>query len=251
MSNSLQHQTALVTGASRGIGRAIARRLATDGAHVLVHYAHSREEADKLVEEIAARGGSAETVGADLSSAAGVAQLIEQTRTLLGNRRLDVLVNNAAVADFVSLADTDAAIVDRQHAVNVRAPLLLVSGLLDLLTDDARIIFTSSVVARAAFDGALGYSITKGAVNTLVRNLALSLGTRGIRVNAVAPGAIQTDMAGPLFATEESRAGILGMQALKRLGEPEDISGVVSFLAGPDSRWVTGQVIEASGGTKL
>ena len=251
MTSPLADQTALVTGASRGIGRAIARRLAADGAHVLVHYGRSRAEAENLVAEIAGGGGSAQAIGTDLSKPQGPAELAGYVREALGSRSLDVLVNNAAAAEFVGLDATDVDVIDRQHAVNVRAPFLLTTGLLGTLADDARVIFTSSVVARAAFDMAHAYAITKGAVNTLVRTLALSLGQRGIRVNAVAPGAIQTDMAEPLFATEESRSHVLGMQALKRLGQPDDIAGVVSFLAGPDSKWVTGQVVEASGGSRL
>ena len=251
MSKTLSGQTALVTGASRGIGRAIASRLATDGAHVLVHYGRSRSEAEALVAEIAAGGGSAEAVEADLATVEGTTALVERVKAILGNRKLDVLVNNAGVAEFAAFEETDAAVIDRQLAVNVRAPFLIAGGLSDTLADDARVIFTSSVVARAAVAGALAYSQTKGAVNTLVRSLAATLGPRGIRVNAVAPGAILTDMAGTLFATEESTAGILAMQALKRIGQPDDIAGVVGFLAGPDSRWVTGQVIEASGGSRL
>jgi len=251
MSKTLANQIALVTGASRGLGRAIAQRLAADGAHVLVHYGRSRDAADAVVAEIADAGGSAEAVGADLATAEGVRQLVDRTKELLAGRKLDVLVNNAGVAEFASFEDTDAGIIDRQLAVNVRAPFLIANGLLDSFADDARLIFTSSVVARAAFEGALAYSQTKGAVNTLVRSLAATLGPRGIRVNAVAPGAIKTDMGEGLFATEESTAAILGMQALKRVGEADDIAGVAAFLAGPDSKWVTGQVIEASGGSRL
>lgn len=251
MTQSLVNQIALVTGASRGIGRAIARRLAADGAHVLVHYGRARAEADTLVEEIVADGGTAEPLQADLSSAEGASELVARTKAILGARKLDVLVNNAGIAEFAPFTETDADLIDRQLAVNVRAPFLIVGGLSDTLADDARIVFTSSVVARAAFDGAPAYSLTKGAVNTLVRNLAATLGARGVRVNAVAPGAIRTDMADVLFATAESTAAILGMQALKRVGQPDDIAGVVSFLAGPDSKWITGQVIEASGGSRL
>jgi 3-oxoacyl-[acyl-carrier protein] reductase len=253
MTQPLANQTALVTGASRGIGRAIARRLAADGAHVLVHYGRSRDDADTLVEEIASAGGTAEALGADLTSAEGASALVEQTKATLGQRKLDVLVNNAGIAEFAAFADTSPDIIDRHLAVNVRAPFLVTSGLLDTLADDARVIFTSSVVARTAFEGAPAYSLTKGALNTLARDFAATLGSRGIRVNVVAPGAIKTDMADSLgiFAGEESRAAILGMQALKRIGEPDDIAGVVSFLAGPDSKWVTGQVIEASGGSRL
>src|SRR5688572_4943157 len=138
MSQPLANQTALVTGASRGIGRAIARRLAADGAHVLVHYGRSRDAADTLVAEIAAAGGSAEAVEADLATVEGTTALVERVKTILGDRRLDVLVNNAGVAEFAAFEATDAALIDRQLAVNVRAPFLLASGVVDTLPDGDR-----------------------------------------------------------------------------------------------------------------
>lgn len=250
MSKSLHNQTALVTGASRGIGAAIARRLAADGAHVLVHYGQSADAADALVKEITDAGGSAVSVQGDLLDPAGPAELARETERLLGEARLDILVNNAGVAEFVDFADTDAAVIDRQLAVNVRAPFLLATGLADRFADDARVVFTSSIVAKTHFSGIPAYALTKGAVNTLVRDLAAEWGPRGIRVNAVAPGAILTDMSAWL-ESEEGGENARNMQALKRIGQPDDIAGVAAFLAGPDSRWVTGQVIDASGGAKL
>lgn len=253
MTQPLANQIALVTGASRGIGRAIARRLAADGAHVLIHYGRSRAEAEALAREIAADGGTAEPVKADLATSEGAAQLVERTSEILGERKLDVLVNNAGIADHASIEDSDADLIDRHLAVNVRAPFLITRGLSGRLAGEARVIFVSSVVARAAFEGSAAYSQTKGAVDTMVRSFAQEWGPRGIRVNAVAPGAIKTDMADALsiFATEESTAAILGLQALKRVGQPDDIAGVAAFLAGPDSKWVTGQIIEAAGGSRL
>ena len=241
---------ALVTGASRGIGRAIAHRIAADGYHVLAHYARSTEEAEALAEELRTAGGSIELVQADLSSPAGVSGLIASVVEALGSDRLDLLVNNAGVAEFIPFADTDAAAIDRQYAVNVRAPFLITGGLLGVLADDARVIFTSSVVAKTHFEAIPAYAVTKGAVDTLVRHLAVTLGERGIRVNAVAPGAIDTDMSA--WLREESGAETArSIQALKRVGQPDDIAGTVAFLAGPDSKWVTGQIIDTSGGTKL
>lgn len=250
MSKPLANQTALVTGASRGIGRAIARRLADDGAHVFVHYNRSSGEADQLVAEIKDSGGSAEAIGANLEKVESVDQLISDAKSKLAGRKLDILVNNAGILENHSLGEPDVAALDRLLAVNVRAPYQLTSGLVGSLSDDARIIFTSSIVAKTVVGGA-AYALTKGAIDTLTRYLAVNLGERGIRVNAIAPGAIDTDMAAGFIGTDEGKSQVSAMQALKRIGQAEDISRVAGFLAGPDSGWVTGQVIDASGGSKL
>lgn len=246
----LANTVALVTGASRGIGRAIARRLATDGAHVLVHYNRSAEQAATLVDEIAAGGGSAEAVGADLENIEAVDRLIADVQERLGDRKLDILVNNAAIAEYLDFAETDPKTLDRLLAVNIRAPYQLTAGLVDRLASDARVLFVSSIVAATYFPGVTAYAITKGAIDTLTRFLAAELGERGIRVNAIAPGAIDTDMSAWL-KSDDGAAQAHSMQALKRTGQPEDIANVAAFLAGPDSGWVTGQIINASGGSKL
>jgi len=251
MSKPLANKTALVTGASRGIGRAIAKRLAADGAHVFVHYNSSSSKADELVADIEKDGGSAEVVAANLEDVKSVNQLIGDIKTRLGNRKLDILINNAGIFEPHSLGDTDASAVDRLLAVNVRAPYQITSGLVDHLSSDARILFTSSIAAKTAFPGLGAYGLTKGAIDTLTRYLAAELGERGIRVNAIAPGAIDTDMASAFLGTEESREWVKSTQALKRIGQTEDIARVAGFLAGPDSGWVTGQVIDASGGYRL
>jgi len=251
MSKPLANKTALVTGASRGIGRAIAKRLAADGAHVFVHYNSSSSKADELVADIEKDGGSAEVVAANLEDVKSVNQLIGDIKTRLGNRKLDILINNAGIFEPHSLGDTDASAVDRLLAVNVRAPYQITSGLVDHLSSDARILFTSSIAAKTAFPGLGAYGLTKGAIDTLTRYLAAELGERGIRVNAIAPGAIDTDMASAFLGTEESREWVKSTQALKRIGQTVDIARVAGFLAGPDSGWVTGQVIDASGGSRL
>ena len=251
MPKQLSDKTALVTGASRGIGRAIARRLADDGAHLFVHYNSSQSQADELVAEITAAGGSAEAVGANLENVEAVKQLIDEVKRRLGDRRLDILVNNAGIAEYLAFAETDAATLERLLAVNVRAPYQLTAGLLDKLANDARVLFTSSIVAKTFFPGFTAYAITKGAVDTLTRHLAAELGERGIRVNAIAPGAINTDMAAAFIGTDDGKAMVKQMQALKRIGQTDDIARVAGFLAGPDSGWVTGQVIDASGGSRL
>ena len=251
MSQPLANKTALVTGASRGIGRAIARRLASDGAHVFVHYNRSSAEAEKLVAEIEENGGSAEVVAANLEDVESVNRLVSDVKTRLGNRKLDILVNNAGILDYWNLGDSDPTVLDRLLAVNVRAPYQLTNSLVDALAKDGRVVFLSSVVADNHFAGATAYAITTGAIDTLTRYLAAELGERGIRVNAIAPGAIETDMAADFLGTDDSKEWVKSIQALKRIGQVDDIAGVAGFLAGPDSGWVTGQVIEASGGSRL
>jgi NAD(P)-dependent dehydrogenase (short-subunit alcohol dehydrogenase family) len=251
MPKPLADKTALVTGASRGIGRAIARRLAADGAYVFVHYNRSSKEADELVFEIERAGGHAEAIAANLEDVESVNRLIANVKDKLGDRRLDVLVNNAGILEYFSLGETDVSALDRLLAVNVRAPYQITSGLVNALADDARVLFTSSIVAKTVIGGATAYALTKGAIDTLTRYLAAELGERGIRVNAIAPGAIDTDMAADFVGSDDGKAMVKQMQALKRIGQTDDIARVAGFLAGPDSGWVTGQVIDASGGSRL
>jgi NAD(P)-dependent dehydrogenase (short-subunit alcohol dehydrogenase family) len=246
----LTDQIALVTGASRGIGRAIAQRLAADGARVILHYSSSRAAAHALAEEIRASGGHADLVSADLAAADGPARVAAQIRAL-GIERLDIAVLNAGTAKAASIEDQTVEDFDFQFAVNVRAPFFLVQQVLPLLGDGARLVFVSSIVARSVSGaGLLAYSGTKGAIETLVRGFAAQLGPRGIRVNAVAPGAIETDLA-DFLQVPEIRQSVLDSQALKRIGQPDDIADVVAFLASNDARWITGRSIEASGGGRL
>lgn len=246
----LSNKIALVTGASRGIGRASAARLAEAGARVIVHYSASKNAADELVAEIRAKGGQADAVGADLAAADGAHKLAEAVKGL-GISRLDVLVNNAGVAELAPFEAQGIESFDRQFAINVRAPYFLTQELLPLLGEGSSVIFLSSVVARVASEGISAYSATKGAVEVIVRGLAKELGGRGIRVNAVAPGAIDTDMAQDFLGTEESREYIKSVQALKRIGQPDDIADAVLFFASDASRWVDGRSLEVSGGSNL
>jgi NAD(P)-dependent dehydrogenase (short-subunit alcohol dehydrogenase family) len=245
----LTNQTALVTGASRGLGRATAAKLAAAGARVIVHYSASRDAADALVADIRAKGGQADAVAADLAAADGAFKLAEGVKAL-GITKLDILVANAGVATFATIEQQTVEDFDRQFAVNVRAPFFTVQQLLPLIGEGGRIVLLSSVVARAAFPGAPAYSATKGAVDVLVRSFAVELGPRGIRVNAVAPGATETDMAS-FLQDPATREGVIAGQALKRIAQPDDIADVVLFLSSEGSRWITGRTIEASGGSRI
>jgi 3-oxoacyl-[acyl-carrier protein] reductase len=251
-----QNKTALVTGASRGIGRATAAVLARAGAHVLVHYGRSVREAESLVSEIQSEGGLANAISADLETPNGAALLAKQVRSIVGDR-LDVLVLNAGISKSARIADYTVEDFDNLFATNVRSPFFLVQQLLPILGEGSNIIVISSIGAHAVVGkpgvdnpSILTYASTKGALVTLVRYWAAILGPRGIRVNAVAPGVIDTDMSN-FTKTEAGREAALGMQALKRIGKPEDVADVVAFLASDKARWITGANIPVDGGSKL
>jgi 3-oxoacyl-[acyl-carrier protein] reductase len=246
---SLIGKTALVTGASRGIGRAIAMRLATEGARVLAHYNTGKAEADQLVAEIRAEGGQAEALSVNLGAPDGAHDLAVQVRLALDGK-LDILVSNAGIANEAIIEEQTVAEFDRIFAVNVRAPYFLVQQLLPVLSGDASLILVSSMGARMAFGGRSAYGASKGAIATLVLQFAAELGGRGIRVNAVAPGVIETDMTA-FVASEEGKAVVFGMQALQRIGQPRDIADVVAFLASDAARWITGASIQVDGGTRI
>jgi NAD(P)-dependent dehydrogenase (short-subunit alcohol dehydrogenase family) len=243
---TLSGKTALVTGASRGIGRASALALAKAGAQVLVHYGSGAKEAEAVVAQIRKAGGRADAVAADLAAPEGPHKLAKRAREIIGDR-LDILIANAGVSKAATIEDTTIADFDRLFAINVRAPFFLVQQLLPILHEGSCIVLLSSLGARAAVGALSAYSATKGAIDTLVKHFAYVLGGRGIRVNAVAPGVVQTDMSN-FTKTDAGREYALGMQALKRLAEPDDIGGVVAFLASDDARWITGDTIHVDGG---
>ena len=253
---ALQGKTALVTGASRGIGRATASALAEAGAHVLVHYGRSVQEAESLVAAIQAKGGSANAISADLGTPNGAARLAGQVRSIVGDR-LDVLVLNAGISKAARIADYTVEDFDNLFATNVRGPFFLVQQLLPILVEGSNITVISSATARTVAGkpglenpSVIAYASTKGALETLVKHWAAILGPRGIRVNAIAPGVIDTDMSN-FTKTEAGRAVALEMQALKRIGKPEDIADVVAFVASDGARWITGASIPVDGGSKL
>ncbi|WP_250475632.1 SDR family oxidoreductase [Caballeronia sp. GAFFF1] len=246
---TLTGKTALVTGASRGIGRAIALALAKAGARVLVHFGRAEDAADAVVEAIRATGGRADKVSADLRAADGPHALAKRVRALAGDR-LDVLVVNAGISKAASIEETSVEDFDDLFAVNVRAPYFLVQQLLPMFGEGSSVVLLSSLAARSAVDNLSAYAATKGAIDTLVRHFASTLGERGIRVNAIAPGVVETDMSN--FAkTATGRDFTLGIQALKRVAQPDDIAGAAVFLASDAARWVTGDTLRVDGGSKL
>src|SRR2546425_3231306 len=221
--------TALVTGALRGIGRATALALAKAGAQVVVHYGSGANEAEAVVAEIGKAGGRADAVGADLSAPDGAHKLARQVRAVVGDR-LDILVANAGISKAATIEGTTVEDFDKLFAVNVRAPFFLVQQLLPILGRGGSVILLSSLAAHAAVGTLSAYAATKGAIDTLLKNFAASLGPRGVRGNAVAPGVACTDMSS-FVKTDPGRTSPVNMQALQRVAQPDDIGGAGSFPA--------------------
>jgi 3-oxoacyl-[acyl-carrier protein] reductase len=248
--SNLAGKTALVTGASRGIGRAIAQRLAADGALVAVHYGSNEAAATEAVEKIQANGGRAFAVRAELGVDGDVDTLFAGLEEGLSGRQLDILVNNAGTGAG-SIEQTTREEFDRVFAVNVRAPFFIIQRALPLLRDGGRIINIGSADTRIAVTTELAYAMTKGAVNILSQTLANALGERGITVNTVAPGVTDTERNAWLNDKPELLAATASAAALGRIGQPADIADVVAFLASDDARWITGHLVDATGGMML
>ncbi|MBW4332336.1 SDR family oxidoreductase [Stakelama sp. CBK3Z-3] len=255
MSHNLNGKAALVTGGSRGIGREIAKRFAADGATVAVTYNANSTGADETVAAIEKAGGTAFALQADLLDAGSIPDLFEKLDRELAERKggnaLDILVNNAGNEGWANLSDATPEAWDAIFAVHARAPFFMVQSALSRFSDDARIINLSSGLSTRPLPSAPVYSAAKAAINTLTHVLAMELGARGITVNAVAPGWTATDMNTAVRENADMLKGIEADTALGRFGETSDIAAVVAFLASDDGRWVTGQVIEASGGYRL
>jgi 3-oxoacyl-[acyl-carrier protein] reductase len=246
----LAGQTALVTGASRGIGRAIAERLAAEGVLVAVHYGTNDRAAKETVAAIRDSGGEAFAVRAELGTPGDIDTLFAGLEEGLQGRPLNIVVNNAAIMDYAATVD-QATQEQFEHvfAVNVRAPLFIVQRALPLMPDGGRIVNVSSGVTWFAIPEVV-YAMTKGALNVLSRSLAHTQGVRGITVNTVSPGITETDMNGWLGNPDSAQA-VAGMIALGRHGQPSDVGDVVVFLASDDARWITGQTLEVNGGLFL
>lgn len=251
----LSGKTALVTGSSRGIGRAIARKLAEDGAFVIINYAENVEAANSLIAEISNRGGEAIAIRARLGTSSGTDRLFSQLESALEDRagrvQLDILVNNAGNGHFGKVSEATEQAFDDVFAANTKAPFLVTKSALRYLAPGARIINISSGASRRPGTVFGLYAMTKAAIDAMTLALAAELGARGITVNAVAPGWTATESNAAARQDQATVRNVESQTALGRLGTPDDIARVVAFLASADGAWITGQYIEASGGFKL
>ena len=245
----LEGKVAVVTGASKGIGASIAKHLAAEGASVVVNYASSKKGADIVVEEITKAGGKAVAVGGDVSKKAAIEQLFAQAKQAYGH--VDILVNNAGVYEFGSLEQVTEEHFHKQFNLNVLGLILTTQEAVKHFTDKGGSVINISSVAARGLPGATVYSATKGAVNAITGSLAKELGAKKIRVNSVNPGMViteGTDSAGMTGAESEFRKRYEEQSPLGRVGQPQDIATVVTFLASNDASWVTGETWYVSGG---
>lgn len=244
---------ALITGGSRGLGRSVALHLAAQGSDILLTYRSARDEAERTVAAIRQRGRRAAALPLDLGTAGGFNAFADAVRHTLardfGCSRFDHLVNNAGEGHFAAFADTTEAQFDQLVNVHLKGVFFLTQALLPLINDGGRIVNISSGLARFALPGYSAYASMKGAVEVLTRYLAKELGPRGIAVNTLAPGAIETDFGGGTVRDNPEVNRFLASQtALGRVGLPDDIGGALAALLAPGSRWVNAQRIEVSGG---
>jgi 3-oxoacyl-[acyl-carrier protein] reductase len=245
----LKNKVAVVTGASKGIGAAIAKGLAAEGAAVVVNYASSRAGADQVVKEIAGKGGKAIAVQADVAKAADVERLFAEAQKAFG--RLDVLVNNAGVYSFSPLSEVKEAEFHRIFDTNVLGTILATREAAKYLGEGGAVINIGSVVSRLTPPGSVVYSATKGAVDAVTHVLARELGQKKIRVNSINPGGVETEgfhTAG--FAGGDFEKAMVAQTPLGRLGQPQDIAPIAVFLASEESGWMTGETLLASGGMR-
>ncbi|MFC0038235.1 SDR family oxidoreductase [Actinomadura rayongensis] len=242
----LTGKAAVVTGGSRGIGRAIVERLAFDGAEVVFSYAHSSSGADDVVRTVASGGGVAHAVRADLTERGAASRLMETASDRLGG--LDVLVNNAVPSfTMTPLAETGEDVFDAVLTAGAKAVFLTLRYAARHMRDDGRVVNISTINTVLPTPGVAPYVAAKGAVEQLTLAAAQELGPRGITVNTVSPGATDTDLFRSVTSPETAEQ-VAGRTPLRRIGTPPDVAAVVAFLAGPDARWITGQNVRASGG---
>jgi NAD(P)-dependent dehydrogenase (short-subunit alcohol dehydrogenase family) len=250
----LRGKSALVTGGSRGIGRATALRLAADGALVAVHYGSSRAAAEDVVKLIEARGGAAFPIQADLRRSPAIRQLFEKLDSELtrriGTSIVNILVNNAGVGPRAIIEEVSEADLDLVLQINLKAPFLIIQLASSRLRAGSRIINVGSIASRGAFPELAAYAPTKAGLEALTLLLAAHFGPRGITVNAVLPGATETEM-NPRTTDPQASQLIADTIALRRVGQPEDVADVIAFLASDGARWITGERIQVSGGQRI
>jgi 3-oxoacyl-[acyl-carrier protein] reductase len=245
----LTGKVAVVTGASKGIGAAIAEELAKNGASVIVNYATSAQGAEKVVAKIAAAGGKAKAVRADVSQPAEAKQLIDSAVSEFG--QLDILVNNAAVYEFLPLQQITETHFDRMFDLNVRGLVFTTQAAVIAIGErGGSVINIGSMASQAPPPGGSIYSATKGALDAITRSLAAELGPQKILVNAVLPGPVETEGLRALGSADQFVSQLVSRTPLGRIGQPRDIATVVSFLASDDAGWITGQIIPAAGGLR-
>ncbi|MHA6494018.1 SDR family NAD(P)-dependent oxidoreductase [Pseudomonas borbori] len=252
----MTRKIALITGASRGLGKSAALHLAARGFDIIGTYQSREADAQALLTEIEALGGRATMLQLDVAQSSHFVQFAEQIghtlQTHFGRKRFDVLINNAGTGAFAAFAETSEAQFDQMVNIHLKGPFFLTQALLPLIADQGRILNISSGLTRFTMPGFAAYAAMKGAVEVWTRYLAKELGPRGINVNVLAPGAIETDFGGGLVRDNpELNADIASNTALGRVGQPDDIGGAIAVLLAQEGRWINGQRIEAAGGVYL
>ncbi|MET0378246.1 MAG: SDR family oxidoreductase [Spongiibacteraceae bacterium] len=256
MTKSLEGKTALVTGAARGIGRAIALRLARDGALVAVHYGNSRAAADEVVAVIANEGGKAFAIQCDVRSVAAIEAMFStldgEFQTRAGSEKIDILVNNAGIGTgSMGFEETTEEAFDLLFDTNIKGLFFVSKFAIPRLRDGGRVVNISSLSSRGAMPGLAAYAASKTPINSITLSLAQLLGPRKICVNAILPGLVETDLTTHLTSNPDTRAMLVKGCVFGRVGQPDDIAGAVAALVSPDCGWITGQMIEATGGSRL
>ena len=247
----LQHKIALVTGASRGIGKAIAILLASEGAFVIIHYSSNGSKANDTLKSIRKLGGVGALVKADFSSLDEINHMYKEIDILLEGKKIDILVNNAGILNKFDLETITEEQFDTQFAINIKSPFFVTQQAIPRLNSGGRIINISSYLSKRPKYEYGAYAMTKAALDNFTVSTAIALGPKQITVNAIAPGSIDTDMNKERFSDKNIKDAVGKMTALQRVGAPNDIANAILFLVSDAGSWVTGQYIEVSGGLGL
>ncbi|MEN1969541.1 SDR family oxidoreductase [Lentibacillus sp. N15] len=252
---TLDGKIAIVTGASRGIGRAIALRLGKEGALVVVHYSKNEDAANETVREIELLGSQAVAFqyqfGMETDMQTFFKNLDTKLRRVTGNIQFDILVNNAGISGMGAMEEVTEEAFDKVMAVNLKSPFFLIQQALGRIRDEGRIINISSIATKVIFPGTISYNLSKAGLNMLTQSLAKQLGPRKITVNALMPGVVETEINRDMLKNPEAKKHAAQTSVFERLGQMEDIADIAAFFASSNSRWITGQLIDAAGGGTL